>query len=81
MIWSYLKTAYRSLQKNRLVSFINVFGLGLSMSVGMMESEKIKPMILLYIIPVNLKCFIGNRKRPDNSTENYDIRYYKQGFP
>lgn len=37
MIWNYLKIAYRTLQRNRLVSFINIFGLGLSMSVGMME--------------------------------------------
>ncbi|HZK63818.1 MAG TPA: ABC transporter permease, partial [Puia sp.] len=37
MLWSYVKIAFRSLKKYRLVSFINVFGLGLSMSVGMME--------------------------------------------
>ncbi|MGK2864666.1 MAG: ABC transporter permease [Chitinophagaceae bacterium] len=36
MFKNYLKTAWRSLLKNRLVSFINIFGLGLSMSVGMM---------------------------------------------
>jgi putative ABC transport system permease protein len=36
MIWNYLKIAFRSLKRNRLVSFINIFGLGLSMSVGMM---------------------------------------------
>jgi putative ABC transport system permease protein len=33
---SYLKIAIRSLVKNKLISFINVFGLGLSMSIGMM---------------------------------------------
>lgn len=37
MLRNYLKIAYRSLKKNHLVSFINIFGLGLSMSVGMME--------------------------------------------
>ncbi|HSC40376.1 MAG TPA: ABC transporter permease, partial [Chitinophagaceae bacterium] len=37
MLRNYLKIAYRGLMKNRLVSFINIFGLGLSMSVGMME--------------------------------------------
>jgi putative ABC transport system permease protein len=37
MFWNYLKIAYRTLQRNRLVSFINIFGLGLAMSVGMME--------------------------------------------
>jgi putative ABC transport system permease protein len=37
MIWNYIKIACRSLMRNRLVSFINIFGLGLSMSVGMME--------------------------------------------
>ena len=36
MIWNYIKIAFRSLKRNRLVSFINIFGLGLSMSVGMM---------------------------------------------
>ena len=36
MIKSYIKIAIRNLLKNRLVSFINLFGLGLSMSVGMM---------------------------------------------
>ncbi|MEO8764980.1 MAG: ABC transporter permease [Ginsengibacter sp.] len=37
MFLNYLKIAFRTLNKNRLVSFINIFGLGLSMSVGMME--------------------------------------------
>ncbi|MDO6428950.1 ABC transporter permease [Flavitalea sp. BT771] len=36
MIGSYIKIARRTLKKNKLVSFINIFGLGLSMSVGMM---------------------------------------------
>src|ERR1700679_3176052 len=36
MIWNYLKIAFRSLRRNQLVSFINIFGLGLSMSVGML---------------------------------------------
>ncbi|CAN5628851.1 ABC transporter permease [soil metagenome] len=36
MIRSYIKIAFRAFAKNKLVSFINVFGLGLSMSVGMM---------------------------------------------
>lgn len=36
MIKSYFKIAYRNLAKNRLISFINIFGLGLSMSVGLM---------------------------------------------
>ena len=36
MLKSYFKIAVRTLSKNRLTSFINVFGLGLSMSVGLM---------------------------------------------
>jgi putative ABC transport system permease protein len=36
MIKSYIKIAFRALSKNKLISFINIFGLGLSMSVGMM---------------------------------------------
>jgi len=36
MIKNYIKIAVRSLMRHRLVSFINIFGLGLSMSVGMM---------------------------------------------
>lgn len=36
MFKSYLKTAVRSLLKNKLTTFINIFGLGLSMSVGLM---------------------------------------------
>lgn len=36
MFKSYLKTAIRSLFKNKLTTFINIFGLGLSMSVGLM---------------------------------------------
>ncbi|WP_353128995.1 hypothetical protein [Parapedobacter pyrenivorans] len=36
MIKEYLKVAYRSLLKNKLATLINVFGLGLSMSVGLM---------------------------------------------
>lgn len=36
MIRNYIKVTIRSIQKHKLVSFINVFGLGLAMSVGMM---------------------------------------------
>ena len=36
MLKSYFKIAIRTLSKNRLTSFINIFGLGLSMSVGLM---------------------------------------------
>lgn len=36
MFKNYLTIALRSLSKNRLTTFINIFGLGLSMSVGMM---------------------------------------------
>lgn len=36
MLKSYLKVAWRNLTRNRLISFINIFGLGLSMSVGLM---------------------------------------------
>lgn len=36
MIRNYIITAWRSLLKNRLFSFINIFGLALSMCVGMM---------------------------------------------
>jgi putative ABC transport system permease protein len=36
MLKSYFKIAIRSLKRNRLTTFINIFGLGLSMSVGMM---------------------------------------------
>lgn len=37
MFKSYLKIAFRSLKRTPLVTFINIFGLGLSMSVVMME--------------------------------------------
>ena len=36
MLKNYFKIAVRNLLKNRLTSFINIFGLGLSMSVGLM---------------------------------------------
>ena len=36
MLKSYFKIAIRNLSGNRLTSFINIFGLGLSMSVGLM---------------------------------------------
>jgi len=36
MYITYIKTAFRNLIRNPLVSFINIFGLGLSMSVGLM---------------------------------------------
>ncbi|MCX6216061.1 ABC transporter permease [Spirosoma sp.] len=36
MIGSYLKTSRRSLMRNKLFSFINIFGLAVSMSVGML---------------------------------------------
>lgn len=37
MLWTYLKIAYRNLKKNKLLTFINLFGLALSMSVAMMQ--------------------------------------------
>ncbi|MEO8770320.1 MAG: ABC transporter permease [Ferruginibacter sp.] len=36
MLLSYFKIALRSFSKHRMTSFINIFGLGLSMSVGLM---------------------------------------------
>ena len=36
MFITYIKTAFRNLIRNPLISFINIFGLGLSMSVGLM---------------------------------------------
>lgn len=36
MIKNYFIVAARNLRKNRLISFINIFGIGLSMSIGMM---------------------------------------------
>jgi len=42
MIVSYIKIAFRTLLRNRLVSFINIFGLGLSMSIGMIELVRIQ---------------------------------------
>ena len=36
MFKNYFKIAWRNLWKNKLFSFINIVGLGLSMSVGMM---------------------------------------------
>ncbi|HTL06632.1 MAG TPA: ABC transporter permease [Chitinophagaceae bacterium] len=35
MFSNYLKVAIRTLRKNKLISFINIFGLGLSMSLGL----------------------------------------------
>ncbi|WP_431210417.1 hypothetical protein ACQ86N_31030 [Puia sp. P3] len=37
MLLSYIKIALRNLRRNQLISFINIFGLGLAMSVGLME--------------------------------------------
>ncbi|MBS1577954.1 MAG: ABC transporter permease [Bacteroidetes bacterium] len=42
MFKNYLKVGIRSLLKNRLISFINIFGLGLSMSVGMMVMIRVQ---------------------------------------
>lgn len=42
MLKNYLKIAWRSLLKNRLFSFINIFGLALSMSVCMIVMIQIK---------------------------------------
>ena len=42
MIGSYIKIAFRNLLRNRLVAFINIFGLGLSMSIGMMELVRLQ---------------------------------------
>jgi len=37
MLLSYIKIALRNLRRNQLIAFINIFGLGLAMSVGLME--------------------------------------------
>jgi len=37
MLLSYIRIALRNIRRNRLISFINIFGLGLSMSVGLMQ--------------------------------------------
>lgn len=42
MFKSFLKIGFRSLMKNKLVTFINLFGLGLSMSVGLMIMTRVK---------------------------------------
>jgi putative ABC transport system permease protein len=42
MFKNYLKVGIRSLLKNRLISFINIFGLGLSMSVGMIVMIRVQ---------------------------------------
>lgn len=42
MFRTYIKVGIRSLLKNRLISFINIFGLGLSMSVGMIVMIRVQ---------------------------------------
>jgi len=42
MLLSYIKIALRNLRRNQLISFINIFGLGLSMSIGLMELVRIQ---------------------------------------
>jgi len=42
MLLSYIKIALRNLRRNPLISFINIFGLGLSMSIGLMELVRIQ---------------------------------------
>ncbi|MBS1603895.1 MAG: ABC transporter permease, partial [Bacteroidetes bacterium] len=42
MLLSYIKIALRNLRRNKLISFINIFGLGLSMSIGLMELVRIQ---------------------------------------
>jgi len=42
MLRNYLKVAIRVLLRNRLISFINIFGLGLSLSVTMMIMIRIQ---------------------------------------
>lgn len=37
MFYQYLKLAYRNLSRQKLVSFINIFGLGMAMSVGLLQ--------------------------------------------
>ena len=60
MLKSYLKVAWRSLTKNRLTSFINIFGLGLSMSVGL-------------IIMIRLQDALGYDKFHPNPERTYRI--------
>jgi putative ABC transport system permease protein len=45
MFFNYLKVAFRTIARNRLISFINVFGLGLSMSVGMMVMIRVQDLL------------------------------------
>src|SRR5690349_2488012 len=42
MLTNYFKIAYRTLRKNKLFAFINIFGLALSMSVCMLVMINLK---------------------------------------
>ena len=35
MVKNFIKTAFRNLAKNKLISFINIFGLSMALSVGL----------------------------------------------
>ena len=49
MFKNYLLVAFRNLTKNKGFSFINIFGLGLSMSLGMMVLISAGDLITLYL--------------------------------
>ena len=42
MLKNYFKTAIRTLWKNKLFSFVNIFGLSLSMAVGVILFARLK---------------------------------------
>ena len=67
MIKSYLKIAFRNLFKNRLISFINIFGLGLSMSVGMMIMIRLQDQL-------NYDCFHPHPGRMYRITSSYTLK-------
>ena len=48
MFKSYIKIAVRNFSRNRLTSFINVFGLGLSMSVGLGQVSAFKHQLSVF---------------------------------
>lgn len=64
MLKSYFKVAFRTFSRNRLITFINVFGLGLAMSVGMM-------IMIRFQFELGFDSFHANEKRVYRITSEY----------
>jgi putative ABC transport system permease protein len=82
MIWSYLKTSGRNILRNRLFSSINIVGLAISMSVGLLMVAMLSDLLSYDRFHKNgdrIYRVITSRERPGESSREYASTSFRAG--